>query len=263
MDKVSVVTVCYNAKDEIVPTIQSVLSQDYKNIEYVLVDGASKDGTVDILEKYRKEAGKHPNIEWKQVSEPDKGIYDAMNKGTALATGEWIIFMNAGDCFVKNTTVANMFSDDHKGYDGIFGDTIRVKNSKRLYVEGRDLENIKDEIPLPFCHQSVFVRKSRLIEHPYNLKYKQAGDYNLFCELYLEGCKFVHVKEPVSLYAMGGISEINNIRHLKEKIEIRERLGLEHYSDLKKIYMVNRLRLRRSVKKIIPNRVLNKLQGFE
>lgn len=263
MDKISVITVCYNAGEVIGRTVQSILSQDYDSIEYILVDGASKDGTLKILNQYSEKAKEHPNIEWKQISEPDLGIYDAMNKGVKLSTGEWIIFMNAGDCFVKEKTLSEMFSDKHQGYDGIYGDTIRIKGSKRLYVEGKDLNNIKTDIPLPFCHQSVFVRRACLIEHPFNLKYKQAGDYNLFCELYLSGCRFAHIKTPVSLYLMGGISEKNNRQHLTEKIEIRENLGLEQYSRIKKFYMINRLRIRGIAKRLIPEELLNRIQGFK
>lgn len=263
MDKVSVITVCYNAQDVIESTIESVLSQDYENMEYILVDGASNDNTLDILEKYRVKAWEYSKKVWKQVSEPDLGIYDAMNKGVKLSTGKWVIFMNAGDCFAKRTTVSEMLLDKHKEYDGVFGDTIRVKGSKRLYVKGRNLENIKTDIPLPFCHQSVFMKRDLLIEHPYSLKYKQAGDYNLFCELYILGCKFFYMSIPVSLYLMGGISEVNNIQQLAEKMEIRENYGLEHYSRIKKFYMISWLKIKRFVKRLIPGEILDKIQKFE
>ena len=89
--KVSVVTVCLNAVNEIERTMLSVLDQTYTNIEYIVIDGGSTDGTVDIIRKYQDRIAHF-------ISEPDKGLYDAMNKGIDLATGEWINFMNAGDC---------------------------------------------------------------------------------------------------------------------------------------------------------------------
>ncbi len=96
--KISVVTVCYNAESAIENTILSVINQTYTSVEYIIVDGASKDSTMDIVNKYRDKISVI-------VSEPDKGIYDAMNKGIKLATGDWICFMNAGDSYVNENTI--------------------------------------------------------------------------------------------------------------------------------------------------------------
>ena len=98
MLKISVVTVCYNAADSIEQTMLSVLGQSYPDIEYIVIDGGSTDGTVDIIKKYTDRLAY-----W--VSEPDKGIYDAMNKGIAAATGSYINFMNSGDSFYDNRVV--------------------------------------------------------------------------------------------------------------------------------------------------------------
>ena len=102
MPKISVVTVCYNAVETIEKTILSVINKTYQNIEYIIIDGASTDGTVDIINRYRDKIAYF-------VSEPDKGIYDAMNKGINAATGDWISFMNAGDTFYCNKTIHRLF----------------------------------------------------------------------------------------------------------------------------------------------------------
>ena len=98
---ISVVTVCYNAADTIEKTMLSVLNQTYHDIEYIIIDGGSTDGTVEIIRKYADRIAY-----W--VSEPDKGIYDAMNKGIKVATGEWINFMNAGDEFVDEGVIEKL-----------------------------------------------------------------------------------------------------------------------------------------------------------
>ncbi len=101
--KISIITICYNRRDDLLSTIKSVVEQLYDNIEYIIVDGGSTDGTKDILEEY-KECFSHC------ISEPDNGIYDAMNKGIRIASGEWIIMMNAGDIFAKRSTLKDIFS---------------------------------------------------------------------------------------------------------------------------------------------------------
>lgn len=101
--KVSVITVCYNAASEIERTIKSVVNQTYLNVEYLIIDGASKDGTLEVVKRYSDKI----NL---VISEPDKGIYDAMNKGISHASGEWVVLMNAGDVFASDTVLEEIFS---------------------------------------------------------------------------------------------------------------------------------------------------------
>ena len=110
---ITVVTVVFNGAKLLDDTIKSVINQTYSNIEYIIIDGCSTDGTLDIIEKYRDE------ISW--VSEHDKGIYDAMNKGIALANGKWINFMNAGDSFYSLSTIADVFVGNKYDEDVLFG----------------------------------------------------------------------------------------------------------------------------------------------
>ena len=100
--KISIVTVTYNCKDTVEKTIQNVLKQTYPNIEYIVIDGNSTDGTKEIIERYADRLAY-----W--VSEPDKGIFDAMNKAIRIATGEWILFLNSGDYFIKPTIIDEVF----------------------------------------------------------------------------------------------------------------------------------------------------------
>ena len=136
---VTVITVCYNAVSLIEKTIRSVLAQQYEHIEYVVVDGSSTDGTIEIIRKYEAHIS-----HW--ITEQDEGIYDAMNKGVAMATGEWCIFLNAGDTFAADDVLNRVFQVPREA-DVIYGDVVKngtVKaaepphNSHRMY----------------FCHQS-------------------------------------------------------------------------------------------------------------
>ena len=118
--KVTVVTVTYNAAESLEKTILSVLQQNYSNVEYIIIDGGSTDGSVEIIKKYSDKIAY-----W--VSEPDRGIYDAMNKGIRKATGEWINFMNAGDLFFHESTLSSVFSkQNHSLYDIMYSDVMCV-----------------------------------------------------------------------------------------------------------------------------------------
>lgn len=127
--KISVVTVCYNAINDIEKTILSVINQTYSNIEYIIIDGGSTDGTMDIVNKYKDKIDVI-------VSEPDKGIYDAMNKGIDRATGDWINFMNAGDCFFNNVALENVFPRNYESvnFDILYGYQVHSFHMENLYV---------------------------------------------------------------------------------------------------------------------------------
>ena len=129
--KVSVITVCYNAIRGIEKTIQSVISQSHDDIEYIVIDGGSTDGTIDVIQKYRDKIAYF-------VSEPDGGIYDAMNKGIKAATGEWINFLNAGDVFASKDAIMISMSIDTDGIDVIYGDSIEFTKELSHIVPASD-----------------------------------------------------------------------------------------------------------------------------
>jgi len=181
METVYVITVCRNAASLIEETIQSVLSQTYQNLKYIIIDGASTDGTVDIIKRYEDKLAL-----W--ISEPDKGIYDAMNKGLAkareLGADGWVNFMNAGDTFADENVIEDIFSkDDVKGINIIGGNTINVFPDGRTEIHHAEPSSV---IPqrLPFSHQAMFAKL--IMEDPweFNTKYKYSADYNLLYKTY-------------------------------------------------------------------------------
>ena len=198
---ISVVTICYNAKNDLEKTILSVLSQTYQDIEYIIIDGGSTDGTVDIIHKYSERL-----FYW--ISEPDKGIYDAMNKGLDRATGRWINFMNAGDTFCDNEVIKNIFGyNDLSDYSVIYGDCYVSKLNQLQYLKASSMKKV--HVQMPFCHQSSFIRKTRL---RFSIDLKIAADYQMIYEYYrMNGISsFLYISKPISVFDATGISTTNN-----------------------------------------------------
>lgn len=207
--KISVITVCRNAAELIEATIQSVLNQKYDNIEYVIIDGASTDGTQDIVNKYSDRIAYF-------VSEPDKGIYDAMNKGLSHATGEWVNFMNAGDTFADDKVLTDLF-------DGkVYGDEIKVigGNTKNVFADREEIHHAEhaEIIPqrLPFSHQASFVRKEVC---RFDTKYRIAADYNLFYNIFDKygASAFLIVDQVIACYRMIDSMTFDNSRKAKRE----------------------------------------------
>lgn len=240
--KISVVTVCYNSVNTIERTILSVLNQTYENVEYIIIDGGSTDGTVDIIKKY---AGRLAY--W--VSEPDKGIYDAMNKGIAIATGEYINFMNAGDIFFMPTTISLIF-DSLRMEDVIYGDTIKISNSCNYIEHCLPLESMR--YILPFGHQATFVRKGIIKQNLFDVNFRSAADYNQLYHIWEKGARFRYIPNIIAVFdARSGFSALNKEIVLKEVAEINGQMHEKNW----KIYFkwaIIKMRLKTSLKKVLP-----------
>ncbi len=204
--RISVITVVFNAVMSIEETICSVVNQTYPSIEYILIDGGSTDGTLDIIRKYEGKIGY-----WESGS--DTGIYDAMNKGIRKASGEYLCFLNSGDVFHERETLEKIFSKEH-GEDILYGDTfVRFTREVRLV---KALITSKKNEPMPFCHQSAFVRASYLKEYGLDTKFKICADKDLFFKLHRKGVSYLYLDMPVSVVAANGYSVVNRFLHLKE-----------------------------------------------
>lgn len=221
--KITVITVTYNCDKLLLKTIRSIAVQEYDNLEYIIIDGNSTDKTLDIIKDNLKDISF-----W--ISENDSGIYDAMNKGIRFSSGEWIIFMNAGDTFSHQNVLKNIFQDTQLiEYDVVYGDVI-LQYSNYSYIK-RALPLTKMDHKLSFCHQSSFVRRSVISEYMFNTKYKLAADYDLFFRLYKDSYKFLYVNTPISIFESESGAANNNERRVHEEyyeINSRDRtiLGL-------------------------------------
>lgn len=196
--KISIVTVTFNASKTLEQTIQSIISQTYTNIEFIIIDGASSDDTINIINKYSNKI-----THW--ISEPDNGIYDAMNKALKLATGDFLIFMGADDVFFKPETIEKMAKQMINLNSVYYGNVIlkglnKIHNGKFNKIKW-GTTNIS--------HQAIFYPQKVYKSYEYNTKYKIYADYAYNLTLLKDKVNFIYINEIITLYNMEGISARN------------------------------------------------------
>lgn len=194
-NKVSVITICYNCKADLEQTVNSVLAQNYHDMEYIIVDGGSTDGTLAMLETYSDRITK-------LISEPDDGIYDALNKGVKAATGQWIICMNAGDTFIQPTTLADIFSQPFA--EGV---TVLYSDFVLCHADGTQSLRQTDRSIGEIHHQNIIYRRDLhltfgyyIVTHPYII-----SDLMFFLAIPQE--QYHKLPSPIALVKAGGVSD--------------------------------------------------------
>ena len=222
--KFSVITVCYNAQATIEDTIQSVIAQTYHHVEYIIVDGASKDRTLSIINRYRDRIAT-------VVSEPDKGLYDAMNKGLRLATGDYVCFLNAGDSFHEDDTLQQMvhtLRELTELPDVLYGETELV-DAEGHFVRMRRLQAPEHLTWRSFrhgmlvCHQAFFAK--RTLAEPYDLSYRFSADFD-WCIRIMKKSKVLH---NTHLTLIDYLEEGMTTRNHKASLHERFRIMTKHY----------------------------------
>lgn len=223
--KFSIITVTYNAEAVLEDTIQSVISQTYHHVEYIIVDGASKDGTLSIIDRYKDRITRI-------VSEPDKGLYDAMNKGIRLATGDYLCFLNAGDSFHEDDTLQQMVHSISGSElpDVLYGETALVDKEghfirmRRLSApEALTWRSFKQGMLV--CHQAFFARRELALEEPYDLHYRFSADFD-WCIRIMKKAKVLH---NTHLTLIDYLSEGMTTRNHKASLKERFRIMVKHY----------------------------------
>lgn len=210
MKLLSIITVVYNDVSHIEETIKSVLCQplDKSGWEYIIIDGKSTDGTVDVIKKYQKDIDIF-------ISEPDTGIYNAMNKGVRLASGKWCQFLNSGDILIPDAyKIFNVKLNSNTGV--LFGNTI--SSFPNCFIKQR-FKYEEDALP-HVCHQSAFIRSDLMKKFGYNEIYRICADLDLFKKIFDSGYKFQYVDIDISKYDMYGFSARNMIKYANEKRKI-------------------------------------------
>lgn len=223
--KFSIITVTYNAAAVLEDTIQSVISQTYRNVEYIIVDGQSTDGTLGITAKYKKHIHQI-------VSEPDKGLYDAMNKGISLATGDYLCFLNAGDALHEDDTLQLMVHTLQGGElpDVLYGET-EIVDEQGHFLQMRRLsapehlhwKSFKQGMLV--CHQAFFARRELAVGTPYDLQYRFSADFD-WCIRIMKQAKTLH---NTHLTVIDYLNEGMTTRNHKASLCERFHIMVKHY----------------------------------
>lgn len=248
---VVVITVSLNQAAGLEETINSVLAQTYPHIEFIIVDGGSTDGSREIINTYSNKITK-----W--VCEPDDGIYDAMNKGVAMGTGEWVIFMNAGDCFVDHNVVRDILAPSREEVDFIYGHhkVLYADGFERLQYAG-DLRNFwKGMI---FSHQSVFARIDWLRRFPFSLTEAIGADFQMLLDSFTLGARFCNSNVLIAKVRSQGLSDTDRIHSIISHWRIARR-----YHDNFRTMIFYSMALidmfaRQFVKKILPSSWISRI----
>lgn len=228
--KITIITVCYNAEETVNITIRSVLEQTYPDIEYIVIDGASTDRTDEIVRSF----GTAVDI---YVSEADKGIYDAMNKGAALAQGDYLLFLNADDYLLSNHTIAAVMKKikTATANDIVYGDVLYYDHSRakgRVWGFGKfkGWKLRKKSLPHP---ATLISREFFLRMGSYDLSYTLVADYEFFVRALRSNARFLYIDSVISVFSSGGASTSEGRQALLE--EERERLLASHFSRAKSL----------------------------
>lgn len=224
--KISVITVVFNDLAGLKKTVKSVLSQDDKNFEYIIIDGNSTDGCKEYIQELASFA--------KVKSEPDTGIYNAMNKAVRMAKGKYCIFMNAGDEFC-DCTVIGKANKELQDMDFYVGHTIEIGEKKTQRFPAPSKMSVGHLLSTSIYHQSTFTRTQLLLKNPYREDLKIVSDWAFFFKQWLNGATYKHLNFFVSNYYLGGYSSQNVTKIEKERKRVINDLIparlQEHYKD--------------------------------
>lgn len=270
---ITVITVCYNAAKDLPVTIESVLAQDLVNYEYIIQDGNSTDDTERIVRSYEEKFAKH-GIRLIYHKEKDSGLYDAMNKAVSSAAGEYVNFMNAGDCFYdgKVLSKAAAAAGENALPTIMYGDCA-VYEYGLFYLFTKSLPDIGET--MPFSHQSVFARTSFAKEHPFDTGYRYSADYDFLLTAYDKKARFCDLGTIVCITTADGLSSVHyhdtlmeSARILKahgrnplsgprafikEKILVIKQFVMDHLPLVKKMIRIAQIRSRgRMIRAVVP-----------
>lgn len=196
--KLSIITINYNNKEGLQRTIDSVICQTWRDFEWIIIDGGSTDGSKELIEQYQN----HFSY-W--CSEPDKGVYNAMNKGISKAKGEYLNFMNSGDVFHESSTLEKVFHEKLFG-DIVYGDCILIRDGKGQLWSFPHHVNLDFFYSDNICHQAMFIKNFVLKKKGYDENYRIYGDWARWINVAYDGGEFQYIPHIICEYEFGGLS---------------------------------------------------------
>ncbi|MBQ7543607.1 MAG: glycosyltransferase [Synergistaceae bacterium] len=232
---VTVLTVSFNAEATIARTIESVINQTYRDIEYIVIDGASRDDTASVTRSYVERFNAMEGRSMTVISEPDKGMYDALNKGARLAHGEIVGQINADDWYEPDAvqTMAELY--EREGYDLAWGSLNVITKS------GSIIKHAKKGMfwtTSHWCHPAAFSRREILLEYPYPL-INSHDDFDFATHLYVDGKKLIPLDKVISNFTFGGMSTQKSFREAKKRLD--EIYGIHRKYGMSRLYYPYRL----------------------
>lgn len=256
----TVIVVTYNAEKYLDATLQSLMIQKCNDYDVVAVDGKSVDNTLAILHKYQNEF-RSIDVDFQIVSEKDTGIYNAMNKGIKKAKGEYLYFLNAGDELYDENVFEKVKDIIKSGRKSVYyGDTFCINDNLIKIWKGQPIDTIVKDIP--FCHQSVFVKREDMSMYGFDEKYQIGADYDFFLKLYFNHAEFVYMDTVISKYMLNGYSlHDDGLFFWNERFEIRKKWL--HWSRKQIVYEyiltrieIAKMKIARIIKTVFPKRLV-------
>lgn len=226
----TIITVCYNSRELIVPTIESVLAQKVVDFEHVFVDGRSTDGTFDVIGSHEARYASR-GIRLKMLSEPDRGIQDAYNKAIGLSQGEWLVFINSGDLLASENVVAEFqaLGSLLETADVCYGavELVNHRTGQHRVVRYPEMIGLPFLLETTLCHQAVFFRKVLFDElGGYETNFRIASDFDRLLVFQLAGKVFLRIPTVVGVFVDDGVSSQRFVSTMRERVRIiRKRLG--------------------------------------
>tara|TARA_B110000483_G_C18194720_1_gene542522 strand:- start:837 stop:1610 length:774 start_codon:yes stop_codon:yes gene_type:complete len=249
---VSIITIVLNRKEDLEKTLESITNQSFKDKELIIIDGGSTDGSLEVLDKYSENI----NI---LVSEKDKGIYDAMNKGVKLARGEWLSFMNAGDTYFNDKSLNDVFKKHYTDdYDLLIGDTVISYKNFKKELKVKALNKIWKGAR--FIHQSVLIKRIFQLKNLYNIDNKISADFEFFYQTINAGSKIKILNQNVSIFQSGGISDTSRIRSSASNMKVVLKNEWSFYKLIFYIFKIIYETIKIPLKFILPKKVISFIQ---
>ncbi|MCR5234867.1 MAG: glycosyltransferase [Lachnospiraceae bacterium] len=257
---ISIITVCRNPGRSLIKTMESILAQDYRDYEYIIKDGGSDDGTLDLVSEYSDRFAS-AGVSFKLFSEDDNGIYDAMNKAVLKANGTWVNFMNAGDCFYSSSVLSEIFEKSNYPNAAIlYGDAVECEYG-HYYMFRKAFDMIEER--MPFSHQSAFINRELMSRYPYKTEYRIGADYDFLLSMYKKGFFFRDTGVITCIISKDGISSLRLYDTYMETLKIRNNHEISGPTAAELAVKLREMRIKQFVMDYFPDFIKKMIRRFQ